>query len=136
MSDKEDVNTKPRIRLLTDSVLGKNVDVRQNYNYQRCRSGQIPSVDRPCDLGAKAVDDQDPDMTYRVFACPTKSCIDSCEDCLGGCQLKRQPEHQRLLAGPLATGLPVAVDNLWPLESAHLQLQYLDALLPTFLHRP
>lgn len=83
LAESNTVNTPPRITLWVDGSLNRTIDVTQGHDYQRCGTKQVPSPTNPCEMGASAVDNEDADMTMRVFACPPVTCIESCENCAG-----------------------------------------------------
>ncbi|KAJ9529614.1 hypothetical protein QJQ45_014372 [Haematococcus lacustris] len=77
------VNTPPRVQLINDASLNSTTYLRQGYDYQKCSVNQVPSPDNPCELGVRAEDDGEGDMTYQIYACPPLSCVTSCTGCHG-----------------------------------------------------
>ncbi|KAK9816871.1 hypothetical protein WJX72_006349 [[Myrmecia] bisecta] len=68
-------NTPPTLVLRTTPLLSALVSVKQGKPYAACAAGQIPVVDKLCELGVNATDAQDGDLTARVLACPAAACL-------------------------------------------------------------
>lgn len=59
-------NSGPRIALVTTPALGGVVEVPRGVAYGLCGPGQMPTAERPCELGARAWDVEDGDLTPMV----------------------------------------------------------------------
>ncbi|KAG1675986.1 hypothetical protein FOA52_014230 [Chlamydomonas sp. UWO 241] len=69
-------NTPPRLALRTAPGFGSSVSIKQGTLYPMCNSGQVPSEDVPCDLGADAEDNEDGvAVQTSVLLCPPTNCM-------------------------------------------------------------
>ena len=68
-------NNPPTIHLLTTSLLGIAVMVRQGTPYQACSPGQEPTSTSPCELGVSASTARGGSLTSSVLVCPPATCM-------------------------------------------------------------
>lgn len=59
-------NKKPAISLKTHEAVGASVNIRRGDRYVVCSKTVEPSTDKPCELGATAIDPEDGDISSKV----------------------------------------------------------------------
>jgi hypothetical protein len=73
----------PSIWLVNSTLLTEFVAVRQFARYAKCAAGTLPAADALCEPGARAMDREDGNLTFRVLACPPATCIERGDGCTG-----------------------------------------------------
>ncbi|KAK9805176.1 hypothetical protein WJX72_003648 [[Myrmecia] bisecta] len=65
----------PKVQLINATYLAAVVQVKQGQAYAACAAGIQPTADAPCELGAAAQDYLGADLSLRVVACPSQTCL-------------------------------------------------------------
>lgn len=64
----------PSIDLNTGGSLHDALQLYQGQSYLRCGNGQVPTQQRPCELGAMATSSTGDNLTQYVVACAPANC--------------------------------------------------------------
>lgn len=80
--ESTDIVQAPLIELMIGTHLSQTVSIKRGMEYQKCEgaTGQVPTADLPCELGATVIQDDTiqevSDNRNPVFACLPSECME------------------------------------------------------------
>ncbi|KAG1680608.1 hypothetical protein FOA52_015057 [Chlamydomonas sp. UWO 241] len=73
----------PTVSLINYYSLGPTVKLVRGATFDKCAVGQFPDEGMPCELGVTAIAANGNNLRLSTYACPPKTCLDSCNGCFG-----------------------------------------------------